>query len=101
MHTGPIPSPFSARARPAASRAPAPSRRSGSTRVLLAATLPNHRRAAIEPLRRLLAVLLLAMLAACGGAGKTSLLGNEPPQADPALAAPSDETSSLADPGKG
>jgi hypothetical protein len=41
------------------------------------------------------------MLAACGGAGKTSLLGNEPPQADPALAASSDETSSLADPGKG
>jgi hypothetical protein len=41
------------------------------------------------------------MLAACGGAGKTSLLGNEPPQADPAPAASSDETSSLADPGKG
>jgi hypothetical protein len=47
------------------------------------------------------AVLLSAVLAACGGAGKTSLLDKEAPQADPTLAAAPSETSSLADPGKG
>jgi hypothetical protein len=42
------------------------------------------------------------MLAACGGSGKTSLLGSEPAQSDPALRPEhSGETSSLSDPGKG
>ena len=42
------------------------------------------------------------MLAACGSAGKTSLLDKDTPQADPAIAAaPSGEAAPLADPGKG
>lgn len=42
------------------------------------------------------------MLAACGGAGKTSLLGNQPSQADPALSpAQPGDTSSLGETGKG
>jgi hypothetical protein len=42
------------------------------------------------------------MLAACGGAGKTSLLGSQPSQADPALSpAQPGDSSSLSEAGKG